>query len=182
MSRNGKVDLFPSIITSDVIQDTINTFKQVQINLPVPRMCETSGGKSWVTEICKVQFVWGNNSSFESTTKVNFSWSAQLSTTSQGAASAFDPTTFLSERNIVSGMINGAGSGGVSSIDNAKIHDMGCQDKGFLVATDRIFFLIDSAGFTANQQLNCVAKIWYRLVPVGIKEYVGIVQGQQGNA
>lgn len=49
---------------------------------------------------------------------------------------------------------------------------------GFLVATDRMF--IYGAGVGNSVAGTYIAKILYRLVEVGITEYVGIVAGQQG--
>jgi len=49
---------------------------------------------------------------------------------------------------------------------------------GMLVATDRMFIYGGAAGNTTAGRYT--AKILYRLVEVGIQEYVGIVAGQQG--
>jgi len=49
---------------------------------------------------------------------------------------------------------------------------------GFLVATDRMF--IYGAGVGNAVAGRYTAKILYRLIEVGITEYVGIVGGQQG--
>jgi len=49
---------------------------------------------------------------------------------------------------------------------------------GFLVATDRMFIYGGGAGNAVAGRYT--AKILYRLVEVGITEYVGIVGGQQG--
>jgi len=49
---------------------------------------------------------------------------------------------------------------------------------GYLIATDRISLVAGSAGNTVVS--SSVAKVGYRLVNVGIEEYVGIVTSQQG--
>lgn len=56
-----------------------------------------------------------------------------------------------------------------------------CTDNngnGILIATDRIFFVAGSINNAT--QIDATCKILYRMVDVGIVEYVGIVQSQQG--
>ncbi len=48
---------------------------------------------------------------------------------------------------------------------------------GILVATDRLFIV--GGNLSGIVAATYVAKIMYRLVEVGITEYVGIVQSQQ---
>jgi len=49
---------------------------------------------------------------------------------------------------------------------------------GILIATDRIFFIAGGNGEATPS--DAAVKILYRMVNVGITEYVGIVQSQQG--
>lgn len=48
---------------------------------------------------------------------------------------------------------------------------------GVLVATDKIYMLTASLAATGAQE--AIVKILYRLVDVGLEEYIGIVQSQQ---
>ncbi|KKL16013.1 hypothetical protein LCGC14_2499860, partial [marine sediment metagenome] len=67
-----------------------------------------------------------------------------------------------------------------SSIDTFPIRINLTDDNGngHLIATDQLSIVYaDVAGSVVS---SCVAKVGYRLVNVGIQEYVGIVQSQQG--
>lgn len=52
------------------------------------------------------------------------------------------------------------------------------EGNGVLIATDSIFIVSGAVGNIVPGQ--AVAKVLYRLKEVGIQEYVGIVQSQQG--
>lgn len=47
---------------------------------------------------------------------------------------------------------------------------------GFLVATDQIYMIVNSAATAGKNSMACW--LYYRFKSVGIEEYVGIVQGQ----
>ena len=49
---------------------------------------------------------------------------------------------------------------------------------GVIIATDNIFLV--AANINGTQVTSYVAKVLYRLVNIGVTEYVGIVQSQQG--
>jgi hypothetical protein len=48
---------------------------------------------------------------------------------------------------------------------------------GILIATDSIFIAVSETGYTGPN--NIAVKIMYRLVEVGLQEYIGLVQSQQ---
>jgi len=68
-------------------------------------------------------------------------------------------------------------TGGVELIFPVHIDLTDNNGNGFLVATDRIVITQGSVGDTTIS--GSTAKIGYRLVNVGVEEYVGIVQAQQ---
>jgi hypothetical protein len=48
---------------------------------------------------------------------------------------------------------------------------------GILIATDSIFIAVSEVGYTGPNTIG--VKIMYRLVEVGLQEYIGLVQSQQ---
>jgi len=98
-----------------------------------------------------------------------------VSTLASAEGDVAEPRTFafvIQNRTIIT-----EGSSGIQYPIRIDLTDR--NGNGILVATDRIVITQGSVGNTALG--GAIAKIGYRLVNVGIKEYVGIVQSQQGS-
>jgi len=67
-------------------------------------------------------------------------------------------------------------AGGVNSTWPVRFDLTDQNGNGILIATDQIFVVMAHLGAAVNAQAT--AKVTYRIVNVGIQEYVGIVQSQ----
>ena len=95
------------------------------------------------------------------------------------AADVTDPRTFaFALENQFISQPGGLDNGGYSRHMPVHIDLTDSNGNGMIIATDQIFVVgATESGTTGG---SYVAKVLYRLVNVGIQEYVGIVQSQQG--
>lgn len=170
----GTGDLKPQIWTIDTTQDTAATEIIESHATPVPRFGGATRTKAAVMEILKVYFYTEANTAINADTTVQ----ATVHTSEPTAGNNFPtnvarPACFaginLSKQFETSGVGYNVLPLTVDLTDSA--------GNGFLVATDRIWTVFNTAGLSAVEELTI--KLLYRLVSVGITEYVGIVQSQQ---
>ena len=176
----GTGDIKPQVLTLDsgtagVIDDyTVN-----RIALPVPRF-GTMKTKATVFEILWVDWYIGiEDFADHENTKIAFLTTSTTRSDAETcdfnsmASDVTDPRTFAAV--IVEKILETSGIG----IQNMPLRvDMtDSNGNGFIVATDQIFVVYGDAG--GSVVASAVAKMCYRLVNVGITEYVGIVQSQQ---
>lgn len=169
----GTGDVKPQILTlSTGKANAVDQYVVASVPLPVPRFGSMKT-KATVFEILNVD--WYLNPADFASSGVDF---AYLSTgdvdRSTGDTSTYatflddltDPRTFacvLDTENTMPVTIDLTDSNG----------------NGVLVATDKIIVTMGNVGGTSGTPGTGICKVLYRLVNVGITEYVGIVQSQQ---
>lgn len=153
-----------------------NTFTEAAIPTPVPRN-KVQGDRVTVMEFLKVYF---NNAEPDNNPAAGGS---VVSATAQISSSSLTTTSFGNTKvlafceKIVRGAFTAAGSYGME-ITDPYVWD--CTDgngHGILVATDNIYFGVNTSGFTGTATFT--ARILYRMKNISLPEYIGIVQSQQ---
>lgn len=174
----GTGDVKPQFLTLSTGTTAVNDYVVNQVSLPVPRF-GTMKTKATIFEILSVDWFLGLGNLTDATTQ---EWGFLTTSTGRvdGETSTAvtmvedleDPKVFApviwATSQLTSGTFSMTWPIHVDLTDN--------NGNGILVATDRLFIVgANIAGAAADY----VAKIKYRLVNVGITEYVGIVQSQQ---
>lgn len=176
----GTGDVKPQILTlTTAIAPAINQYVVRQVALPVPRF-GTLKTKATIMEMLRVDWYLGlrdngdiNNakSAFLSTNQIRGTGEAANNVTIENDAAettvfamAYRQGTF-----VVSGSSDRTYPMSIDLTDN--------NGNGVLIATDKIFITGADDGGAIPSSYTC--KVLYRLVNVGITEYVGIVQSQQ---
>jgi len=158
----------------------VNDYVSAQINLPVSRF----GGlktKTVVFELLSVSWYIAITDILD-TISVNAAWlstvqsrvSGDTATIGSLADDVDNPLNFafaLENHNLVT-------TGGWTQVMPIQIDMTDGAGNGILIATDRLF--ITGGNVNGTSGARYVAKLKYRLSSVGIEEYVGIVQSQQG--
>lgn len=177
----GTGDVKPQILTvSSGIAGFIDDYVVNQVNLPVSRFGATKT-KTTVIEMLSIDWflnlrdmadVSGGNFAFLTT--VSSRSSGDTSTAASAEADASDPLVFgfCAQFNTLST------NGSSARIFPITVNLTDSNGNGVLIATDRIFVV--GGNIAATTAGSYIAKILYRTVNIGIQEYVGIVQSQQG--
>jgi len=179
-ATGGTGDLKPQILTMSVGAGAVDDYRVAQVNLPTVRF-GPSQNRATITEILKVWFYPG----IEDTADVSSKQAMFIATTALGRASAETSTIvtiaadFLNTR-IVAGVfmtsVLSTNGGWVAQYPQMVDLTDG-NGNGVLVATDSLFIIGASVANTVAASF--VAKVLYRMVNVGVQEYVGILQSQQ---
>ena len=176
----GTGDVKPQIITLDTgTANAVTEYVVNRVGLPVPRF-GTLKTKATIMEILSVGWYVNIENDSDQTTQdycyLTTSTTRITGDTGSLAASALDVTDPKAFAFVFSGRI--LLTSGVSMTQYPINIDLTDQNgNGMLIATDQLFVVgANIGGGTAG---SYVAKVKYRLVNVGITEYVGIVQSQQ---
>ncbi len=179
-ATGGTGDLKPQILTVDVASNAIDDITVADERLPTIRFGPTQN-RATITEILKVWF-FNNIQDQADTTTVN---GAVLATTNLGRITATTATLatlaadIANPRAIASTVwANLLSTNGGFVQSWPQMIDLTDENgNGVLVATDQIFLVASNIGGTTAGRFT--AKVLYRLVNVGVTEYVGILQSQQ---
>jgi len=177
----GTGDIKPQWLTLDSgFTPAFSQYAVANVNLPVPRF-GTLKTKATIMEILRVEWFLGlddeadvNNTKwgFLSTNSIRITGSAA---TFAGMANDARETTALAFARMTRTNIGGVGGQTDSGPISLDMTDG--NGNGILIAVDKIFVnYAEIAGATLS---SGTCKLLYRLVNVGITEYVGIVQSQQ---
>ncbi len=176
----GTGDVKPQILTLD--SGTAGATSDYQVNriaLPVPRFGSMKT-KATIFELLYVDWVFGiedfadheNTKSVFLTTSTTRT-SGETVTFNSMASDVTDPKTFAFV--VRDQVLETSGSSILTMPIRVDLTDS--NGNGHLIATDQLFVVFaDLAGSVVS---SAIAKVGYRLVNVGIQEYVGIVQSQQ---
>ena len=177
----GTGDIKPQWLTiTTELSGGPNEYIVSQRALPVPRF-GTMKTKATIMEILRVDWYLGTGD-LGDTNNVKWGFLSTASVRVSGEPSSFsslqndaeDTQVFALGVTSKTLILSGAGIEymplSIDMTDN--------NGNGVLIATDKLF--INGAGFTDSVPSKYSAKLLYRLVNVGITEYVGIVQSQQG--
>lgn len=177
----GTGDIKPQILTAGTTTSAATTvYRTVQITLPVARI-GFQKNRAQIVEILKVTFLSGVEAngdavelfwSFLSTAQIRDSGGTSSTTTL--VEDFDDPRVFaMVTKNI---LLSGAAGQLVDRFDQT-VDLTDNNGNGILIATDNIFLTFSGVG--QGTAVTGHVKILYRIVNVGIQEYVGIVQSQQ---
>ena len=179
-SRTGGTgDIKPQIFTgTSGTAGAVDDYVVGSLQLPVPRF-GTQRSRATVFEVLSVQWFVGNRDS--DTTATHFAYLSTVALRSDGDTSTDatfvtdiqDPRVFAPvfiDRSFTT-------SGGSTLISPVQVDLTDKNGNGIIIATDRLFVTYgNSNGSVASE---AVVKILYRMVNVGVQEYIGIVQSQQ---
>jgi len=177
----GTGDIKPQVLTiSTPAAAGTDDYSVQQVNLPVPRF-GTMKTKATVFELLKIEYYPRIVDTVSVTKIYGLFLATQLIRAQNDTCTALtlsedviDPTVFAFAMNA-----NTLTTSGNTAITYPLTIDMTDQNgNGYVIATDRLFFHVGSVGDTTVGTSG--AKLTYRLVNIGITEYVGIVQSQQG--
>jgi len=179
----GTGDIKPQLLTLTTgTAGAVDDYVTASIALPVPRF-GGSKNKATIFEFLWVDWYIGMENSADNSYS-QWAWlntaptraDAETSTLSSAVVDVLDPRAFafaLESRALT--------TSGITQTSYPQRIDLTDQNgNGYLVATDKLVVTCGAAGNTAA--VSAVAKVAYRLVDVGIEEYVGIVQSQTGIA
>ncbi len=175
----GTGDVKPQVLTiTSGVPGAINDYTVKQAVLPITRM-SSKGRMAMVFEILRVDWYIGledladvahTNWAFLAT--LTNRTSGEVSTIATMGADIIDPLVIAP---CVKQVLSAVGFGKVAPVS---IDLTDSNGNGILVATDRLFLVAGNVGGTIVSRAT--AKITYRQSNVGVMEYVGIVQSQQG--
>ena len=179
-ATGGTGDLKPQILTIDIALNAIDDITVGSVTLPAIRFGPTQT-KATITEILKVWF-YNNMQDQADTTTFNGS---VLATTNLGRITGTTATTATYAADVANtravasaawAQVLSTNGGFVQAFP--QVVDLTDQNgNGVLVAVDELFLVGSNVGGTTAGRFT--AKILYRLVNVGVTEYVGILQSQQ---
>lgn len=177
----GTNDVNPQWLVINSLATTAgDTYTSQSVNLPVSRIGGTKSTRATVIEVLKVWFDMPSYpSNFTSIGQITQS-QAQLSTAPLNTIQHTNPSVFAFHSRKWKGYVQGAGDqiGSASTWAEPEEQDLTDGDgHGIIIATDQIFFGVDTTGFAASVTFNC--RILYRYKEIGLTEYIGIVQSQQ---
>lgn len=175
----GSGDVKPQVLTVTTgTPAAINDYTVKQIVLPVTRM-STNRKLAMVFEILSIDWYLGIEDAADAAhTNIGFLATVTNRTTGDTttlASMAVDVTDPLVIGPAIAHRSTAVGWGDIAPIHIDMTDNRG---NGVLVATDRLFIVGGNVGATAVGRAT--AKITYRQSNVGVFEYVGIVQSQQG--
>ncbi len=171
----GTKDIKPQWLTvNGDLQPAVNQYAVTSFPLPVPRF-GVSGRRATVTEILRIEY-FCNAANWAD---VNWGWigfldSASFRTTGEActlvtcAEDAANPQSIAP----VMGHTTGASSG----LAQQTVDCTDSNGNGILIAGDKLDFVTGSISNIAAGRSQ--VKILYRMVNVGVQEYVGILQAQ----
>jgi len=173
----GSGDVSPQwFVFNTLTQTTANTFIEANVAIPVQRLF-VRGKKSLVMELLKVQF---SMSSWDSNPTAGGSIGqiqSQLSTASIGASNNASPQVLAYAAQNYKGAFTAAGSYETVVISPTVIDCTDGAGHGVLVATDNLFYGVNTAGYAGVA--SSTIRLLYRWKEVSLEEYIGIVQSQQ---
>lgn len=172
----GTGDVSPQYYSFQLTMTAANTYRETPIATPVPRNKQT-GDQVTVMEILKVFFDGGEADANPAAAGSVISLAAQLSTKSLTALDSNSPNVFAFFSKQIRGAFTAAGSYGMSYYEPYCFDMTDGAGHGVLIATDNIYFGLNTANFTAVS--FCNARLLYRMKNVSLAEYIGIVQSQQ---
>lgn len=171
----GTGDIKPQIMVfaNAIAADDYTVVRQV---LPVPRF-GTQKSKSTIFEILTLRYIFSSQGSETGATI----WGYMTPTTVIENDDTSNATTFQvdirSSRNFgfVYWTTNLVTEGGNNTKWPITVDMTDRNGNGFLIATDEMNFVCGNTGASTG---HCRVEVTYRLVNVGLEEYVGIVQSQ----
>jgi hypothetical protein len=176
----GTGDVKPQIMVVDIpAPDGVDDYSFNTIN--VPRVILQGAGSATIMEILKAWFYVGAQD-FTDSNSLHWSFLSTAIIRQQSAAASL--TSFLSDQSnpLVFGMRASERfflTSGASGEELPLVQDFtDSNGNGILIATDQIFVTCGGAGNTTASRNGL--RLLYRMVSVGITEYVGIVQSQLG--
>ena len=177
----GTGDIKPQYFTLNTgLAAAVDDYVINQVALPVPRF-GTMKTKATIMEILTLDWYLAIEDTAD-VARTNWGFLTTQTSRTDGQTSTFATAVGDVSDPLVFGMVFHTLASTAAGVINYEwpIHvDMTDQNgNGFLVATDRLFIVGANIAGTAGGSYIC--KMKYRLVNVGITEYVGIVQGQQG--
>lgn len=172
----GTGDVNPQFMQLTIAEGAADAYAQGTFPVPIQRI-QMGGNRAQVMEVLKVWF----QSTDTVPSQAGLTASAinlQLTTKSQSATvNISEPSCFaLQQKSQVSAFTAGGTVVANMTVDPFQIDLTDGQGHGVLIATDNIYFAIDSDNTGAVQ--TAYAKILYRWKDVSQTEYVGIVQSQ----
>lgn len=163
--------VFPNLNTSNT-----DTYTQTQITLPVSRL-PARGNKAMVIEVLRV---WFDNPSFPGAfpaTGAITQAQQQLATASLSSIQHASTAAFAFASQKWKGSPGGAEAYATAFEEPQELDLTDGNGHGILIATDTIFWGINTANFPAAASFNC--RLLYRWKEVTLTEYIGMVQSQQ---
>lgn len=172
----GTGDVSPQLLTMNVVMTAANTLTTAEIPLPINRFKEKSG-RVVAVEALKVFFDLSEADANPAAGGSVLQISANLATASVGSTGSTDPRVFAFTQKNIRGAFTAAGTYGTAYWDPIVLDLTDGAGHGVILATDNIFFSVNSSNFVAAG--NGVAKLLYRFKEISLQEYIGIVQSQQ---
>lgn len=177
----GTGDIKPQILTLTTgVAGASDDYVTAQLALPVPRFGAMKT-KATIFELLSCDWYLNIENSSDPTNHTDFAFLSTVVTRASGDTSTLDSFSndALDPRNFACVMMNRqfVTSGPFMTDMPIHIDFTDNNGNGILIATDKL--VISGGSVTVATVGSYVCKVLYRLVNVGITEYVGIVQSQQ---
>jgi len=173
----GSGDVNPQWLTFNQQNMTLaNTYSEGSLNLPINRF-QNPKGRSIVMEMLRVEFGMPTPDVNNSAGGNILSCAVQLTPSSSVLLNGSDPKNLAQYGRLFRGAFTAGGT--YSAIENnPEVIDLtDGNGHGVLVATDTLFFGVNTQNFAAPASFT--ARVLYRFKIVTLEEYIGIVQSQQ---
>lgn len=177
----GTGDIKPNVLTATTgTAGAVDDYVVANIQLPVPRF-GTQRGRATIFEILAVDWYLAP-SDWQDITAVHFAYlTTNTDRVTNDATSAANLVQDLERPQTFAAVIRAqqtTTSGATSAVSPIHVNMTDDNGNGYLVAADRLQIVGGGIADTSTTSVY-IAKIKYRMVNVGIEEYVGIVQSQQ---
>lgn len=180
ISTGGTGDVRPQILNLNMTQATVNQEQVEDFATPVPRS-QFQANLAQVMEILKVDFYLFNDQNDSSTFQSCILSTATPANAATGTAgSVARMRNQIADPRVIAAVCRNRSittSGIYSENMPLSIDLRDTAGHGVIVATDQLTAVLSNVNGTAN--IACVIKVLYRMINVGVMEYVGIVQSQQ---
>jgi len=152
-----------------------------QVNLPVPRLGGGTSTTAIVFEVLRLDWYLGIEDAFDISSSIHFGFLSTATNRVDAEATSVGTMVQDVEDPLTIGFAmrfaNFVTTGGYAGNMPIQIDMTDGAGNGILIATDRIFIV--GGNLSGTIAATYVCNILYRMVEVGIQEYVGIVQSQQ---
>lgn len=174
----GSGDVNPQwLVLGSVTQLLSNSFIEEPFNIPVQRLAQRKG-KSLVMEILQLQWSMPPPDTNNAAGGSNIAVRAQLATAPTGSIDPGNPRVLGYSTQNYRGAFTAGGTFQTIQINPYVVDMTDGAGHGILVGTDTLYISMNTNGFANPAFINL--RIMYRWKEVGLEEYIGIVQSQQG--
>jgi hypothetical protein len=176
-AANKLGDNFPNYLSFELEQTAANTWTDMRLAMPIPRITGGMGTKATIMELLWVDFSFDNIDLGSQDDRVTFAMGTGATPETSPQIEFDNPNVLFEFKELYHFTRVGDGASGTLASWPKRYDFQSKTGYGFLVASDNLWVIVSSVGMAGA--LTVQARLFYRFVDVDVKEYVGIVQSSQ---